>query len=408
MDRPHAESGNLEDSKQSTEASSREEEAPKQPRNQPPRRHTSDWIQENQTQSEASLPFGEVRKRIEQFRLLEEEATEYAIVLLGPDGNIASWNRGAGRLTGYSEQEMLGRHVSVFYPPEATKGDVPEKALEVARRKGRWSGKGWRTKKDGSRFWAQETIRAIVRENDAPEGFAIVMCDVTSRRRLEKEILRVQEEEWRRIKDDLHEVTGSQLTGASLLMDGARETVEDESLGNRLQKIKDLIAESCEALKKISRKLSPTGLSKGGLPEALSRLAQDAEGVRFESGSLENGSSETSPPDSEMDLPELRRETAAQLYWIAREATTTHREGEPADIVLRLTEEKDALVLLIKDDSGRLRESTPDNSSEAASDVSETPVAVRTMRRRANLLGADLTVESFPGDGTRIQCRLPR
>lgn len=389
---------NVTDDKETSDIPETERAESKESRDEASGRRSSEWLQENETPSGETIDFEEARRREEQFRLLEEEATEYTIVLLGEEGNVVSWNRGGEQLTGYSEEEILGRHLSVFYPSKDREAGVPEQALKTAKQEGSWTGTGWRVRKDGSRFWAQERIRAIVRGSGKPQGFARVVHDLSSRRRLQREILQVQEEEWRRIKADLHQVTGSQLTGANLLMDQVQKEVQDDELSGQLQRIRTLISESCEALQKISRKLTPTGLSKGGLSEALAQLAGDTEGGAFEAGALENGSPESPSSKSAGQLSELTEETASQLYWIAREATTAARRHEGTDeIMLRLTEEEDALVLLMKENG----------EGDVLSGRDEASLPYRTMQHRADLLGATLTVESFPGDGTRIQCRLP-
>src|SRR5262249_58322222 len=69
------------------------------------------------------------RKRVEealrqserQFRLLVQGVTDYAIFMLDPEGRVANWNPGAPRMTGYSEDEIVGQHFSLFYTPD----DVP-------------------------------------------------------------------------------------------------------------------------------------------------------------------------------------------------------------------------------------------------------------------------------------------
>ncbi|HEX6267168.1 MAG TPA: PAS domain S-box protein, partial [Burkholderiales bacterium] len=90
----------------------------------------------------------------EQFRLLVESVTEYAIFLLDMTGRVMSWNAGAERIKGYRTQEIIGRHFSVFYPPEQRAAGTPERLLARAEREGRTEHEGWRLRKDGSRFWA--------------------------------------------------------------------------------------------------------------------------------------------------------------------------------------------------------------------------------------------------------------
>ena len=89
-----------------------------------------------------------------RFRLLVEGVIDYAICMLDPNGVVTNWNRGAERIKGYAEDEIVGRHFSTFYTAEDRQAGVPGRALETALREGRFSAEGWRLRKDGSRFWA--------------------------------------------------------------------------------------------------------------------------------------------------------------------------------------------------------------------------------------------------------------
>ena len=88
----------------------------------------------------------------EEFRLLVESVRDYAIFLLDRAGHVMSWNAGAERIKGYAAEEILGEHFSRFYEPENQTAGVPARALETAAREGRFDGRGWRVRKDGSRF----------------------------------------------------------------------------------------------------------------------------------------------------------------------------------------------------------------------------------------------------------------
>ncbi|HEY0578114.1 MAG TPA: PAS domain-containing protein, partial [Pseudonocardia sp.] len=85
--------------------------------------------------------------------LLVHNVRDYGIFLLDPSGRIASWNAGAERIKGYRVDEAVGRHFSMFYPPEDIAAGKPERELEVAIAEGRLEDEGWRVRKDGSRFW---------------------------------------------------------------------------------------------------------------------------------------------------------------------------------------------------------------------------------------------------------------
>src|SRR5829696_7173334 len=129
-----------------------------------------------------------LRQNEERFRLLVDGVKDYAIFMLDPDGKVASWNEGAHRIKGYRQQEILGRHFSVFYPEEDLKRSKPERALEIAQGKGSYEEEGWRVRKDGSRFWASVLITALWDEAGGLRGFAKVTRDITERKVLEKQL----------------------------------------------------------------------------------------------------------------------------------------------------------------------------------------------------------------------------
>lgn len=129
-----------------------------------------------------------------RYRLLVDAVTDYAIYMLDPDGFITSWNAGALRLKGYSEQEAIGRHFSRFYLTEDIEAGRPKKALETAEREGRFSAEGWRVRKDGSRFWALVVIHAIRDPNGLLLGFAKVTRDLTERKEAEENLRRSEQQ----------------------------------------------------------------------------------------------------------------------------------------------------------------------------------------------------------------------
>ena len=129
------------------------------------------------------------------FRLLVESVVDYAIFLLEPDGTIASWNAGAWRLKGYTEDEIVGRHFSIFFTPEDIARRHPEHELEVAGGPtGRCEDEGWRVRKDGSQFWANVVITALRGPDGELVGFAKVTRDLTERQRTEGQLRDVADE----------------------------------------------------------------------------------------------------------------------------------------------------------------------------------------------------------------------
>ncbi|MFZ4289731.1 PAS domain-containing hybrid sensor histidine kinase/response regulator [Variovorax sp. HJSM1_2] len=135
-----------------------------------------------------------LRNSEERFRLLVEQVQDYAIFMIDPGGYIVSWNLGAQKNKGYEASEIIGKHFSVFYPPDVRAKGWPDEELRLARKEGRFEDEGWRVRKDGTRFWASVVITSL---NDAAgihRGFAKVTRDLTERRRV-----RALEDEGRRI-----------------------------------------------------------------------------------------------------------------------------------------------------------------------------------------------------------------
>src|SRR5213596_54652 len=118
----------------------------------------------------------------DQFALLVAGVVDYAIFMLDPTGTIVTWNEGAQRIKGYTADEVIGRHFSMFYPPDEVRNDKPGWELEVAKREGRYEEEAWRLRKDGTRFWASVVITALRDETGRLRGFGKVTRDLSERR----------------------------------------------------------------------------------------------------------------------------------------------------------------------------------------------------------------------------------
>ena len=122
-----------------------------------------------------------LRESEQRFRLLVQNVKDYGIFMLDPTGIIVSWNEGAERIKGYTADEIIGRHFSTFYPPEEVAAGKPAWELEVAMRDGVFEEEGWRVRKDGTLFWANVVITALIDDGEHI-GFAKVTRDLTERR----------------------------------------------------------------------------------------------------------------------------------------------------------------------------------------------------------------------------------
>lgn len=123
-----------------------------------------------------------------------ETVEDYAIILLDSAGNIASWNSGAERLLGYTEDEALGRPSSIIYTDEDVEAGVPEMELGGALKTGRAEDERWHQRKNGVKFWGSGVLNALRSEDGTPRGFVKSFRDLTGRRLLENQLRQRTEE----------------------------------------------------------------------------------------------------------------------------------------------------------------------------------------------------------------------
>jgi PAS domain S-box-containing protein len=129
-----------------------------------------------------------IRKSQEEFRLLVQGVTDYAICLLDKEGKVANWNLGAQRIKGYLPAEIIGSHFSRFYTDEDQATGAPQKALATVRNTGHFKKEGWRVRKDGSRFWAHVVIDAIRNDDGELLGYAKVTRDITELKKTQEQL----------------------------------------------------------------------------------------------------------------------------------------------------------------------------------------------------------------------------
>lgn len=180
----------------------------------------------------APRPSGEallhVRDADVSLGLLIKAVEEYAIFSLDAGGAVRTWNVGAHRIKGYAEQEILGRHFSVFYLPEDQQAGLPQAALAHATHHGDWCGEGWRVRRDGTTFWADVVITAVFGPDGELTGFVKLTRDATERRSAEAnqhrlELLRERE----RIALELTDATTRSIFAATLTLARALATSND-------------------------------------------------------------------------------------------------------------------------------------------------------------------------------------
>jgi len=385
-----------------------------------------------------------LRASEERFRLLVEGVREYAIFQLDTEGRVASWNAGAQRLKGYEAAEIVGKHFSVFYPPEALMNEEPRRILAMAVRHGQCEGVGWRVRKDGSRFWANVVVTALRDPKGNLLGFAKLTRDTTENREREealtkaKELLelrveqrtavltrvnqelrteiverqrveqqltksrdqlralaarlqKVREEERTYIAREIHDELGQVCTAIKmdLAMIGHKLANRQSQLRRKVESATQLVDGMIVALRRIASELRPIMLDDLGLPAALEAHAHEFEsrtGIRCC----------VSLPAETL---ELDKDRSTAIFRIFQESlTNVARHARATRVEVRLQRKRDGLVLEIIDDG------TGFDPEVAKSGKS---LGLIGMRERALLLGGDLKTEGAAGTGTTVTLVLP-
>ena len=323
----------------------------------------------------------------ERFRALVDGASDHAICMLDATGNVIGWNAGAERTLGYAAAEVAGRSFGQFYPGDAQARGEPAEHLRAAAAVGRHEDEGWRLRRDGSRFWANEILTPLHDDGGGLRGFAHVLRDITELKRLEKEVLEASETEQRRIGQDLHDGLGQELTGLSFLTQNLRRRLAD---GGRAEaadadRIAGLIARTIDQTRELARGLSPVEWGSDGLAAALRNLARTVRATY--------GVPCTAECDSAARVED--HVAAVHLYRIAQEAlTNAARHAGASAIRLRLVPQGSDVVLTVDDNGRGLSPDAPGGRG----------LGLRLMQYRARSIGATLAWRPAPGGGTMVQC----
>jgi PAS domain S-box-containing protein len=332
----------------------------------------------------------------ERFRLLVQSVRDYAIFMLDPEGRISSWNAGAEEIKGYAAEEIIGRHFSVFYPPEDVAAGKPDRELEVAVAQGRLEDEGWRLRKDGSRFWANVVITALFDERRRLRGFGKVTRDMTERRtaeealrerrRLVGHLVEAQEVERRRIAWDVHDESIQSMVAVGMRLQLLATRLPEPHSG-AVTGLDEAVQAAIGRLRRLVSRLRPPELDRHGLVDAVAAYAEDvasrwglALAVRDEL------TSEPSP------------EAAITAYRICQEALSNVHRHARADRV--------DLLLSTVDNGLRVR-ITDDGVGTAGDDAGSGHFGLAEMHERAEAAHGWLSVTSTPGVGTTVEFWLP-
>jgi PAS domain S-box-containing protein len=133
-----------------------------------------------------------LRETEERHRLLVESVAQFSIVMLDREGYVTGWSLGTERVSGYTTQEIVGKHISILYAAEDCERGLPLRALEIAAHESRYEAEAWHMRKDGSRFWANVVVHPVTDKEGKSVGFFEVTRDITAKRDQEEELQRVR------------------------------------------------------------------------------------------------------------------------------------------------------------------------------------------------------------------------
>ncbi|MBB4909799.1 PAS domain-containing sensor histidine kinase [Actinophytocola algeriensis] len=337
-----------------------------------------------------------LRASEERFRLVVQGVRDYGIFMLDPTGHIISWNAGAERIKGYTEDEIIGKHFSVFYPAEDA--GKPERELREAIANGRLEDEGWRVRKDGTRFWANVVITALFDDNGELRGFGKVTRDMTERRIAEQALLErrrllshfveAQELERRRIAWDVHDDSIQAMVAVGMRLQLLAGRLPDEQRPVMAQ-LEETVRASVSRLRNLVVHLRPTAIDEHGLVPALTGYLRDAvEGWGL--GANLSADLAVEPPTA----------TAITIFRICQEALSNVRKHAGATRVD---------IALTSTDGGTLTEVRDDGRGfpDPATGHPNRHFGLIEMRERAETAGGWWSVDSVPDEGTTVRFWLP-
>lgn len=360
----------------------------------------------------------------ELFRLLIESVQDYAIFLLNPSGIVITWNDGAERIKGYKAGEIIGQHFSRFYTQEARESHWPDRELEIASEQGRFSDEGWRVRKDGTMLWASVTITALRRPGGELRGFSKVTRDLTERRALEErtqelnkelrnrmaqlaesrsqlelrtlelqrlstQLLRIQDEERRRIARELHDDLGQQLAALKMHLDmGIQRTRSPE-----ISQASDLADVAISKVRNMSYLLHPPLLDESGLLPAIHWFVDG-----FKKRSTLNISLDSKPSS----FPRLSKEIETTIFRIVQECiTNVYRHSGSPDARIEIHQQPDRVTVRVRDFGKGIEMNTTTGMVPVP-----TGAGIGGMRERLKQFGGDLRViRAEPG--TLVEANIP-
>ena len=318
-----------------------------------------------------------------------------AIVQNSPDpttvqnfgGNIISWNHGAEKVYGYSEEDALKMNVSKIVP-EHKREEIAELIEKLKEGEDVVFLDTQRLAKDGRLLDISLAVMMIKDETGRPFAIATNERDITEHRRLEREVLSITERERKSIGREMHDSMGQSLTGIAVKSKGLALKLENKSPGDSKEAlaISKLANKAITQMRSLTKMLYPVDIEAGGLLSALKNLAANTEkalGVKCRFN--------CSTPVSIDNHIELK-----QLYRIAQEAVNNAvKHGKAKTININLDLKDDVCILSVKND-GR---DFPNRLSRKRKGL-----GLKIMEYRTGMIGGSLDIRKGDKGGTIVTC----
>ncbi|MEZ4701554.1 MAG: PAS domain S-box protein [Rhodothermales bacterium] len=320
------------------------------------------------------------------------ETTVDGVITIDVRGTIQSFNRAAERIFGYTPQEVIGQGIQVLMPqPMRDEHDGYMRSyLETGHAKIIGIGREVQgLRKDGSVFPMDLAVSEVV--TNGQRGFTGIVRDISYKRQLERELLRISEQERRRIGQDLHDGLGQMLTGIGLIAQNLARKMERNGAAEAsdVAEIARLVKDADQQARTLARGLVPIEFHSNGLSIALERLATNASRMFGIPCSFEEIGEKVHVYDSSV---------ATHLYRIAQEATNNAaKHSEASQIKMLLASGQGQLRLRVQDNGRGIR---PRNSDSVG-------MGLNIMKYRAQMIGGALDLRTSAADGTVITCTVP-
>ncbi|NIT59907.1 MAG: PAS domain S-box protein [Aliifodinibius sp.] len=320
------------------------------------------------------------------------ETTVDGIITTDSEGRILDFNHSASRMFGYSEEELIDENVNILIPePQNTTENYVKRYFETEGK----HANGYRRemvgqRKDGSTFPVELSVSEV--EWEGNKLFTGVINDISERRRLEREILRISEEERRNLGQDLHDGLGQMLTGIHLISKNLAQKLESKGIpdSDKVQEISDLVKEADEYAKALAHGMVNVDFKEEGLEAALEQLTKQIEKLFDVNCSVHN--------KGRISLSNNMQ--GMHLYRIAQESISNAvKHGKANNITIDLKKENGSLQLSVKDDGIGFTESQKKKKKPG--------MGINIMRYRASILSGRIEIFETEDKQTKVVCTIP-